>query len=60
MKITRIGWVGKTQQPFLRESDFDTLELENVYYKKCTKDDWGDLEDWPPRKVRITVEDVEK
>ena len=63
MKITRIGWTWKTENPHIaiKEDLFDNGELEivGVYDKKGDYDSWH-ANDWPPRKVRITVEDVKE
>jgi hypothetical protein len=55
MKITRVGWVGKC------------ISLEDVIHRVIKSyvaeekgDEWEWPEQyWPPRKVSITVEDVE-
>ena len=58
MKITKIGWVGKSQGLPRIFRDYDrSLNLEAIW-SKGKRDDWIP-EDWPPRKVRVTVEDFE-
>jgi hypothetical protein len=56
MKITRIGWVGKTQKPVIKFGPCNNVDIYNIY-DRGSKIDWPD-KDWPPRKVRVTVEDV--
>ena len=61
MKVTKIGWVGKT---YLSKDLLFKTEQGGVDYwdsviqtTKGREVHWDD-NDWPPRKVRITVEDV--
>jgi len=59
MKITKIGWVGKTMpNPEIWIDSNDGQFMVNGIFKKGKKDNWIS-EDWPPRKVRITVEDAD-
>ncbi len=56
MKVTRIGWVGKTQDfPQLYMHD-GVCEIDTLW-EKGKKEDWVPA-DWPPRKIRVTVEDI--
>ncbi len=58
MKISRIGWVGKTMDfPVIWSSKGGYFEVDGIY-AKGKKKDWRP-EDWPPRRVLVTVEDVE-
>lgn len=61
MKIERFGWVAKdtkkTDIICIRNiGGFSEWELE-VYCHKGKKETWRD-EDWPPIKVKITIERV--
>lgn len=60
MKITRIGWVGKGYYTpvIVRDLVSDCAIIKYVFLNKGRKDSW-DKKYWPPKKVRITVEDVE-
>ena len=58
MKITRIGWVGKNQKLMFEPQWDGTIGLKQIFPDKGNKYIW--CNDYPPRKVRITVEDVEK
>ncbi len=61
MKVTRFGWVGKTTKLRLIKdargpyANFDVPECMS----KRDKSLWFP-KDWPPRKIRITVENVEE
>ncbi len=55
MKISRIGWVGKNAKVLQRFSDLVPYYL-GVYPLRGRRIDWG-TEHYPPRKVRITIED---
>mgnify|MGYP001248562930 FL=1 len=57
MKITKIGWIGK-EQDFPRFQHENSMWIIDTIWSKDTKDSWCP-EDWPPRKVRITIEDAE-
>jgi hypothetical protein len=54
-KKSIIGWVGKNWQ---LESNYLLSSLASVYLKKGKREDWFQS-DWPPRKVKITVEEDE-
>jgi len=57
-KITRIGWIPKTCKLSIEFSQSDwEWHIPEVFPKKGTKDNYY-KEDWPPVKVRITVEEV--
>lgn len=60
-KIWRTGWIGKEEgvdesiwRGIERE---DCWEIADIQVKKGTKKDWPE-QDWPPVKVRITIEAV--
>ena len=63
MKITRVGWIRKTDilnihkeiDPYWENHQWG---IPDIYIARLPKSSW-DEEDWPPRKVLITVEDVE-
>lgn len=57
MKITRIGWVAKKGKAKIVLEN-DEFKLDGVFDlgHQCS---WFPV-DWPPRKVLITVEDVEE
>ena len=58
MKISKIGWVGKSEKPELFiDEETGSFQLYNIY-NQGKRYDWHD-DDWPPRKVKVTVEDVE-
>ena len=61
MKKTFTGWIGKTSniKDFLARGFNDSFEIDDMYATKGNKYDWGD-DDWPPIKVKVTVETVEK
>lgn len=60
-KIVKVGWVGKTSGDNYFQWDNGDLYLKCgptlIYKDKANKAIWG--ADWPPRKVRITVEEIE-
>lgn len=59
-KITRIGWVVKNETPRIGINCYDeTYQLENVFSTRGKKDIYTE-DEWPPRKVRITVEEIGK
>ncbi len=58
------GWMGKTvnlkdiiRYTFYCDSTIPHLELDSgyIFKTKNKKDDW-DEEDWPPKKIKITIE----
>jgi len=59
MKRSLIGWTGKDSK--LEDLLFRNLykgsriEIDGIFYAKGVKDDW-DRDDWPPQKVKVTVE----
>ena len=56
MKITRIGWVGKQTS---LESVIQRL-IKSYALAEFRGEEWEWPEQyWPPRKIRIIVEDVE-
>jgi hypothetical protein len=63
MKATRIGWVGKNAKlevvrPCKGDFELDHVYIEPIVYgSRGTRRDWG-YNDWPPVKVRITIETV--
>ena len=63
MKITRIGWVGKTVKLSIFQDNECAQEYNHVfiepivYGRRGCRRDW-DSGCWPPRKVRVTVEDA--
>ena len=57
-KITRIGWMPKTDRLNIEFSQHDfEWHIPCVFPKRGNKD-YYTSEDYPPRKVRITVEEV--
>jgi len=54
---SRIGWLGKNMEP-IRRLDWDGEIETDIYYRRGQKDYWGDCQ-WPPRKVKVTVEEVD-
>lgn len=58
-KWSRVGWIGKSvtdgfaRLPHWPKGDYDV----SVAFVRGKKDDWCDGE-WPPRKVRVTVEEI--
>ncbi len=56
MKITRLGWAGKNTKVLQRFSDSMPYYLA-VFPVRGRQIDWG-KKHYPPRKVRVTVEDV--
>lgn len=58
-KRTFTGWVGKYSGVMWDSRHGDFAELCGIYQHKESEMDWAE-EDWPPVKVRVTVEPVEK
>ena len=58
MKITKIGWMGKTEKPVFYVGFSESLEIDKLFRTKGKREQWN-KEDWPPRKVRITIETIE-
>jgi len=65
MKRVMIGWIGKENtQPMISKEmiDYPTVKevnLVDVYANKGVKSEWCENE-WPPRKIKITIEEVEE
>lgn len=60
MKISKIGWVGKTTKYWMHVNEcYNFIEIHGISLAKGIKDNWP-YKDWPPRKVRITVEDCKE
>ena len=63
MKISRIGWVGKTVKLKIVkekgiEHEWTHVFIEpTVFGKRGFKNDWHPS-DWPPRKVEVIVRDA--
>ena len=61
MKATKIGWVGKSvdlNKIILCPGDYmSRMDLDLIYYARGKRYSWMD-QDWPPRKVRVIVEEV--
>lgn len=57
-KKTFIGWIGKTIKENLSFSFTGDVLSDSVYKTKGFKIDWHD-NDWPPIKVKVTIEVVE-
>lgn len=55
MKVERIGWVGKTFRPKIVRNGWD-IQIKNVYIKHFFEDV---PKQWPPVKVKITIETVD-
>jgi hypothetical protein len=61
MKKVGYGWVGKEQDWGIISSEHCTVDdvcLFGIYYNRGNKGTWMGY-DWPPRKVRIIIEEVE-
>lgn len=58
-KIVKVGWVEKNDKVDIGWAGDDPyLHIWSVIFQnKGTKSSWGG--NWPPRKVRITVEEIE-
>jgi len=57
-KIEKIGWIGKQEKLKDKISDYiydGTLVLSGIFYKRGKKHEWMD---WPPVKVRVTIEKI--
>jgi hypothetical protein len=51
-----VGWAGKSDQEIgFDNAEFKELILPYIYKHKMKRETWVS-EDWPPRKVRVTVE----
>jgi len=48
------GWVAKRAKYGPR---WKGIELEGIYKTKGDVSEWGEM-DWPPRKVKVTIEEV--
>ena len=60
MKKTFIGWIGKDKLNNIKTVRvYGGYNIPDVYQKKGLKDYWNS-DEWPPVKVKITVETVEK
>lgn len=60
MKVTRIAWIPKDmdlKETLANDGDIN-LSLYCVYFNKGKRDEYNPYE-WPPQKVRVTVETVE-
>jgi len=63
MKKVITGWIGKgNEQPMISESmdgfpSVKEIRLDKVYENKGVKSEW-EQDDWPPRKIKITIEEV--
>ena len=59
-KIEAEGWISKywegKEESFI--FPFDGMISLSLADKQGTKEDW-EPDDWPPKKVRITIEEVE-
>jgi hypothetical protein len=42
----------------IRRLDWDGEIETDIYYRRGQKDYWGECQ-WPPRKVKVTVEEVD-
>ena len=50
-------WAARTDEPHGMVDDGDTgIHLYGVYVRKGRKSEWGFDDDWPPRRVIVTVE----
>ena len=61
MNISYEGWMGRShlgEAPMAGEED-GILRIPDVYSDKGPEDDWGE-ENWPPIRVRVTVEEIEE
>ena len=58
MKITKIGWCPKGLKPIFFKNDDREIQIDVIFDTKGNAYDWP-LCDWPPRKVRITIETVD-
>lgn len=59
-KITKIGWVGKNELCNIAipgDDPCNQLRLNGIFPRRGKEDEWP-KEDWPPIKVRITIEEV--
>lgn len=67
MKVTKTGWVPRSVKlrSCIREykewsgDDMSEISLDCVFGDKGKKESWN-KGDWPPWKVRITIEEVER
>lgn len=59
LKVSRTGWVARNveRHEILYVSMTDMIGLDHVYENRDSKSDWASL-CWPPRKVRVTVEEI--
>ncbi len=48
-----IGWVGKSEKPFIKYNRYGDLH-SNIYKTKDSREDWLE-KDWPPKKVKVTI-----
>jgi hypothetical protein len=53
---TRIGWISKEYDPLIINVNGE-LFIQGVFSKKGKKEEYAP-EDWPPRKVKVTIEEV--
>ena len=62
MKKTLTGWIGKSgsvKENLFRNGYTDHIELQDTFFTRGLKGEWP-AQDWPPIKVKVTVEMVEK
>lgn len=58
MKISKIGWIPKGERFIIKIDEFDdAIKIPTIYGILGTKAKWAS-ECWPPRKVKITIEDM--
>ena len=64
-KIVKYGWIGRDRE--IKSSIwccFDELTLDEIYTKKGKKENWSffygseTYSNWPPQKIKITIEKV--
>jgi hypothetical protein len=56
-KIEFTAWIGKSWE--LPRENFLGTNLRTVWLMRGLKSDW-DKDDWPPVKVKVTLEEVKK
>lgn len=60
LKVSRIGWIPRDsdiQNVIIPNPSGLHLSLRMVYVDMRSKEYWADCS-WPPRKVRVTVEEI--
>lgn len=60
LKVSRVGWVPRNvsiKKVFYPRPFGGTVDLSMVFTDRKSKDYW-DYNGWPPRKVRVTVEEI--